>query len=111
MPDRIVILIFPSYLFLRISGVQISEGKGFLQCMLSGIRMLRQLRHRNYDPGIIFRTISRQNRSTEGCSKLRRSVDLTSSRKNGLNIRANASPNGTGPGVQRSRFFFHFVIA
>ena len=33
-----------------------------------------------------------QNRSTEGCSKLKRSVDLTSSGKNGLNIRTNASP-------------------
>ena len=28
-----------------------------------------------------------QNRSTEGCSKLKRSVDMTSSGKNGLNIR------------------------
>ena len=34
----------------------------------------------------------RQNRSTEGCSKLKRSVDMTSSGKNGLNIRTNASP-------------------
>ena len=33
-----------------------------------------------------------QNRSTEGCSKLKRSVDTTSSGKNGLNIRTNASP-------------------
>ena len=33
-----------------------------------------------------------QNRSTEGCSKLKRSVDMTSSGKNGLNIRTNASP-------------------
>ena len=33
-----------------------------------------------------------QNRSTEGCSKLIRSVDMTSSGKNGLNIRTNASP-------------------
>ena len=32
-----------------------------------------------------------QNRSTEGCSKLKRSVDMTSSGKNGLNIRTNAS--------------------
>ena len=31
-------------------------------------------------------------RSTEGCLKLKRSVDLTSSGKNGLNIRTNASP-------------------
>ena len=34
----------------------------------------------------------RQNRSTEGRSKLKRSVDMTSSGKNGLNIRTNASP-------------------
>ena len=33
-----------------------------------------------------------QKRSTEGCSKLKRSVDMTSSGKNGLNIRTNASP-------------------
>ena len=32
-----------------------------------------------------------QNRSTEGCSKLKRSVEMTSSGKNGLNIRTNAS--------------------
>ena len=36
--------------------------------------------------------MSKQNRSTEGCSKLKRSVDMTSSGKNGLNIRTNASP-------------------
>ena len=34
----------------------------------------------------------KQNRSTEGCSKLKRSVDMTSSGKDGLNIRTNASP-------------------
>ena len=34
----------------------------------------------------------KQNRSTEGCSKLKRSVDMTSSGKNDLNIRTNASP-------------------
>ena len=34
----------------------------------------------------------KQNRSTEGCLKLKRSVDMTSSGKNGLNIRTNASP-------------------
>ena len=32
----------------------------------------------------------KQNRSTEGCSKLKRSVDMTSSGKNGLNIRTNS---------------------
>ena len=35
---------------------------------------------------------NKQNRSTEGCSKLKRSVDMTSSGKNGLDIRTNASP-------------------
>ena len=35
---------------------------------------------------------TKQNRSTEGCSKLKRSVDMTSSGKNGLNIRTYASP-------------------
>ena len=44
----------------------------------------------------------KQNRSTEGCSKLTRSVDMTSSGKNGLNIRTNASPKWEGPGVRRS---------
>ena len=33
-----------------------------------------------------------QTRSSEGCSKLKRSVDMTSSGKNDLNIRTNASP-------------------
>ena len=41
---------------------------------------------------VIAHAIGRQNRSTEGCSKLKRSVDMTSSGKNGLNIRTNASP-------------------
>ena len=36
--------------------------------------------------------IHKQNRSIEGCSKLKRSVDMTGSGKNGLNIRTNASP-------------------
>ena len=39
-----------------------------------------------------YSILGRQNRSTEGCSKLKRSVDMTSSGKNGLNIRTNASP-------------------
>ena len=39
----------------------------------------------------VFRGL-KQNRSTEGCSKLKRSEDMTSSGKNGLNIRTNASP-------------------
>ena len=30
---------------------------------------------------------AKQNRSTEGCSKLKRSIDITSSGKNGLNIK------------------------
>ena len=34
----------------------------------------------------------KQNRSTEGCSKLKRSIDMPSSRMNSLNIRTNASP-------------------
>ena len=36
--------------------------------------------------------VHKENRSTEGCSKLKRSVDMTSSGKNGLNIRTNARP-------------------
>ena len=35
---------------------------------------------------------AKQNRSTEGCSRLKNSVEMTSSGKNGLNIRTNASP-------------------
>ena len=42
--------------------------------------------------GLLMFTSNKQNRSTEGCSKLKRSVDMTSSGKNGLNIRTNASP-------------------
>ena len=41
--------------------------------------------------------------STEGCSKLKRSVDMTSSGMNGLNIRILQVPYGTGPGVRRSK--------
>ena len=44
--------------------------------------------------------------NTEGYSKLKRSVDMTSSWKNGLNIRTLEQmqvPNGTGPGVRRSK--------
>ena len=37
-------------------------------------------------------TVYKQNRSTEGCLKLKMSVDMTNSGKNGLNIRTNASP-------------------
>ena len=36
--------------------------------------------------------ILEQNRSTKGWLKLKRSVDMASSGKNGLNIRTNASP-------------------
>ena len=46
---------------------------------------------------------NKQNRSTEGCSKLKRSIDMTSSGKNGLNIRTMQVPNGTGPGVRRNK--------
>ena len=35
---------------------------------------------------------SNENRSTEGCSKLKRSIDMTSLGKDGLNIRTHASP-------------------
>ena len=40
----------------------------------------------------VIETRQKQNRSTQGCSKLKRSVDMTSSEKNGLNIRTYASP-------------------
>ena len=41
---------------------------------------------------LLLQVVGRQNSSTEGCSKLKRSVNMTSSGKNGLNIRTNASP-------------------
>ena len=44
-----------------------------------------------------------RSRSSVGCSKLKRSVDMTSSGKNGLNIRKMQVPNWTGPGVRRSK--------
>ena len=44
------------------------------------------------EAGFALSEAVRQNRSTEGCSKLKRSVDMTSSGENGLNIRTNASP-------------------
>ena len=40
----------------------------------------------------INRVRTKENRSTKGCSKLKRSVDMTSSGKNCLSIRTNASP-------------------
>ena len=40
----------------------------------------------------VLKRLLKQNRSTEGCSKLKRSVDMTCSGKNGLNIRTNISP-------------------
>ena len=46
---------------------------------------------------------TKQNRSTEGCSKLKRSVDMTSSGKNGLNSRTNASPIWDRTCVRRSK--------
>ena len=48
-------------------------------------------------------SLTKQNRSTEGCSKLKRSVDMTSSGKNCLDIRKMLVPNGTRPGVRRSK--------
>ena len=39
-----------------------------------------------------FLAPARHNISTVRCSKLKRSVEMTSSGKNGLNIRTNASP-------------------
>ena len=47
--------------------------------------------------------LERQNRSTEECSKLKRSVDMTSSGKNVLNIRTNASPKWD---ITRCRKFY-----
>ena len=41
---------------------------------------------------VIYTTQKKQNRSIEECSKLKRSVDMTSSGKHGVNIRINASP-------------------
>ena len=45
----------------------------------------------------------KQNKSTEGCSKLKRSEDMTASVMNGLNNWTNASPKGTGSCVRRSK--------
>ena len=49
----------------------------------------------------------KQNRSTEGCSKLKRSVDMTSSGKNGLNIRTNASPKWDSRETWQISFHLH----
>ena len=45
----------------------------------------------------------KQNRSTEGCSKLKKSVDMTSSGKIVSTLEQMQVPNGTGPGVRRSK--------
>ena len=49
-------------------------------------------RYKHNELELVVHVSYQQNRSTEGCSKLKRSVDMTSSGKNGLNIRTNASP-------------------
>ena len=41
---------------------------------------------------VVSQSVRKQNRSTDGYSKLKRSVDMTISGMNGLNIRTNASP-------------------
>ena len=46
---------------------------------------------------------TKQNRSTEGCWKLKRSVDMTSSGKMVSTLEQIQVPNGTGPGVRRSK--------
>ena len=48
-------------------------------------------------------TSNKQYRSTEGCSKLKRSVDMTSSEKMVSTLEQMQVPNGTGPGVRRSK--------
>ena len=45
---------------------------------------------------------TKQNRSTEGCSKLKRSVDMTSSGKMVSTLEQMQVQNGTGPGFRRS---------
>ena len=57
--------------------------------LLEGDKLFRDVEIHDDD---IYAELMKQNRSTEGCSKLKRSVDMTSSGKNGLNIRTNASP-------------------
>ena len=52
---------------------------------------------------------TKQNRSTEGCSKLKRSVDMTSSGKNGLNIRTNASPKWDRTRCTKIPIFIDFL--
>ena len=50
-----------------------------------------------------MRTPFRSKIEVPRCSKHERSIDKTSSGKNGLNIRTNASPNGRGLGVRMSK--------
>ena len=50
---------------------------------------------------LMFDGDERQNRSTEECSKLKRSVDMTSSGKMVSTLEQIQVPNGTGPGVRR----------
>ena len=51
------------------------------------LRVLKVCEHREVSIGT-----KKQKRSTDGCWKLKKSVDMTSSGMNGLNMRTNASP-------------------
>ena len=50
-----------------------------------------------------YPVFAKQNRSTEGCSKLKKSVDITRSGKMVSTLEQMQVPNGTGPGVRRSK--------
>ena len=59
--------------------------------LLFYVGLTRNLVREIWDIHVTWR-LYKQNWSTEGCSNLKRSVDMTSKGKNGLNIRTNASP-------------------
>ena len=46
---------------------------------------------------------SKQNRSTEGCPKLKRSADMKVQERMASTLKQMEVPNGTGPGVWRSK--------
>ena len=63
---------------------------GSIRCGI--LKNSKELLEHLQSPNFSHITSIKQNRSTEGCSKLKKSVDMTSSGKNGLNIKTNASP-------------------
>ena len=81
------------WLFIRMSQISISFCLWIFHAYIFGIlnRLAAELQCLYQNGKWFLVWLVKQNSSTEGYSKLKRSVDMTSSGKNGLNIRTNTS--------------------